>query len=99
MDTIQIKNPFGHNSDFLTSPIISVLFSEMLLIWTILFWKYLKCPKKFNYIELGAGNGEMMYQQLQFKKYPKFNKSTNFFIYEKSEYLIKLQKKIKKITM
>ena len=26
------KNPFGHNSDFLTSPIISVLFSEMLFI-------------------------------------------------------------------
>lgn len=88
------KNPFGHNSDFLTSPIISVLFSEMLLIWTILFWKYLKCPKKFNYIELGAGNGEMMHQIITAsKKYPKFNKSTNFFIYEKSEYLIKLQKK------
>ena len=32
------KNPFGTDGDFITSPNISVLFSEMLAVWTIDFW-------------------------------------------------------------
>ena len=36
------NNPFGENGDFITSPNISILFSEMLSIWTISFWQYLK---------------------------------------------------------
>ena len=32
------KNPFGKGGDFITSPNISVLFSEMLAVWTIDFW-------------------------------------------------------------
>ena len=39
------KNPFGAKGDFVTSPNISILFSEMLSIWTILFWKNVKSPK------------------------------------------------------
>ena len=54
------KNPFGKKGDFTTAPNISRLFSEMIAIWTIDFWENLGCPKKFNLIELGAGNGEMM---------------------------------------
>ena len=54
------KNPFGKKGDFITAPNISRLFSEMLAIWIISFWENLGSPKKFNLIELGAGNGEMM---------------------------------------
>ena len=54
------KDPFGKKGDFITAPNISILFSEMIAIWVISFWENLKCPKKFNLIELGAGNGEMM---------------------------------------
>ena len=88
------KNPFGKKGDFLTSPNISVLFSEMIAIWIIAFWESLKCPKKFNLIELGAGNGEMMKILIEsFKNFPKFLKSCNFIIHEKSPSLIKVQKK------
>ena len=52
------KNPFGKNGDFVTSPVISPLFSEMIAIWIVSFWDDLGCPKKFNIIELGPGNGE-----------------------------------------
>ena len=51
-----IKNPFGITGDFVTAPNISRLYSEMLAVWTISFWESLGCPKKFNLIELGAGN-------------------------------------------
>ena len=54
------SNPFGKKGDFITSPNISILFSEMIAIWVISFWEHLNCPKEFNLIELGAGNGEMM---------------------------------------
>ena len=55
------KNPFGKKGDFITSPGISILFSEMIGIWLVARWKKLKKPKKINIVELGAGNGEMMF--------------------------------------
>ena len=88
------KNPFGKDGDFITAPNISILFSEMLAIWCIAFWEHLGYPKKINIIELGAGNGEMMYQMIKvFERFNKFRKSSNYFILEKSQFLKKIQKK------
>jgi|TARA_B100001079_G_scaffold48535_1_gene39682 cyclopropane-fatty-acyl-phospholipid synthase len=88
------KNPFGNKGDFITSPNISILFSEMLSIWTVAFWRNLKCPKKINLVELGSGNGQMIYDMINsFKNFPKFYKSCKFIILEKSPYLKKIQKK------
>ena len=88
------KNPFGNKGDFTTAPNISRLFSEMIAIWTISFWESLGRPKKFNIVELGAGNGEMMRVIIEsFKKFPSFFKGCNIVIIEKSPRLIKLQKK------
>jgi cyclopropane-fatty-acyl-phospholipid synthase len=88
------KNPFGNKGDFITAPNISRLFSEMIAIWILSFWQSLGCPKKFNLIELGAGNGEMMKVLIEsFKNFPVFFKSCNFIINEKSPLLKKIQKK------
>ena len=88
------KNPFGIEGDFITAPNISRLFSEMIAIWTISFWESLGSPKKFNLIELGAGNGEMMKIMIQsFKRFPTFMKSCKILIHEKSPRLMKKQKK------
>ena len=87
------KDPFGISGDFTTAPNISRLFSEMMAIWTISFWESLGSPKKFNLIELGAGNGEMMKVMIDsFKRFPSFLKSCNIIIFEKSPNLIKKQK-------
>jgi len=92
------NNPFGKNGDFITAPNISILYSEMIAIWIILFWENLKCPKEFNLIELGAGNGEMMHQIVKtFNRFPLFKNCCNINILEKSLYLKKIQKeKLKK---
>ena len=88
------KNPIGYEGDFITSPNISIMFSEMIGIWLISFWKKLSCPKQINIIELGAGNGEMMFQILNtINQFKNFKLSFNFYIYEKSPYLKTLQKK------
>ena len=87
-------DPFGKSGDYITSPNISILFSEMIAIWIALFWKNLKSPKKFNLVELGAGNGEMILQILKtFEKFPLLKKSCKINILEKSIYLKKIQKK------
>ena len=87
------KNPFGKSGDFITSPNISILFSEMLSIWAVAFWQNLKCPKSINLIDLGGGNGQMIYDMnCSLKNFPKFYDSCNFFILEKSPYLKKIQK-------
>ena len=95
------NNPFGYKGDFITAPNISILFSEMLSIWTISFWQNLKFPKNINLIELGAGNGQMIYDMINsLKRFPKFYNSCNFIILEKSPYLKKIQKsKLKKLKV
>ena len=92
------RNPFGAKGDFITAPNISRLFSEMIAIWIISFWRSLGSPKKFNLIELGAGNGEMMKILIEsFQNFPSILNSCNFIIHEKSPRLIKIQKrKLKK---
>ncbi len=87
------QNPFGLKGDFVTAPNISRLFSEMIAIWIISYWQSLGSPKKFNLIELGAGNGEMMKVLIEsFQKFPIFFKSCNLIIHEKSPKLTNIQK-------
>ena len=88
------KNPFGKEGDFITAPNITRLFSEIIAIWIITFWKSLDSPKKFNLIELGAGNGEMMRVITEtLKNFPECFDACSFMIHEKSNFLIKHQKK------
>ena len=87
------KNPFGKKGDFITAPNISILFSEMIAIWVISFWEKLNCPKQFNLIELGAGNGEMIRVLINtFNKFPQFQNSCKINILEKSKLLQQTQK-------
>tara|TARA_B100000029_G_scaffold283143_1_gene277019 strand:+ start:5994 stop:7031 length:1038 start_codon:yes stop_codon:yes gene_type:complete len=93
------KNPFGARGDFITSPNISILFSEMISIWLVTLWEHLKKPNKINIVELGAGNGEMLLQIIKTaKQFPNFINSSNFFILEKSPLLKKIQKEKLKFT-
>ena len=86
-------NPIGYKGDFITSPNISIMFSEMLTIWLISFWEKLGCPRKINIIELGAGNGEMINQILKtIENFRNFKLSAKFYIHEKSLFLKKIQK-------
>ena len=87
------KIPFGKNGDFITSPGISSLYSEIIALWIVAFWEHLNKPKIFNIVELGPGNGQMCVTLLKvFKKFPNFINSTNIFLYEKSKTLKDLQK-------
>ena len=53
------NNPFGKEGDFITSPMISNLFGEMLAIWCVAFWEHIGKPSKILLVELGPGNGSL----------------------------------------
>ena len=86
--------PFGGRGDFITSPKISNLFSEIIAIWIISCWESFGKPKNFNIVELGPGDGSLTNILLRsFEKFPEFNSIKNLFLYEESEFLRKIQKK------
>ncbi len=88
------KNPFGKEGDFITAPNITRIFSEIIAIWVVIFWRSIGSPKKFNLLELGAGNGEMMKViSTTLKNFPECFDNCCLMIHEKSSFLIKYQKK------
>ena len=88
------KIPFGKKGDFITSPTISNLFSEIIAVWIISSWEIMGKPKRFNVVELGPGDGSLSEVLVRtFKEFPIFNDSVKIFLYEKSVLLKKIQKK------
>ena len=87
------KNPFGKEGDFITSPMVSNLFSEMIALWCISFWEKIKKPKKILIVELGPGNGSLCKDLLNtFKKFDNFYNSLEIKLLEISEKLKIIQK-------
>ncbi len=86
--------PFGVKGDFITSPKVSYLFSEMIAIWIVSSWETFGKPKNFNIVELGPGDGSLVNTLLKsFKKFPEFNSIKKIFLYEESNHLKKIQKR------
>ena len=76
------KLPFGNQGDFITSPGISKIFSEIITIWIILYWESLGKPKRFNIVELGSGDGELMMNMIKTSKtFQDFFNTTSFYIF------------------
>ena len=89
------NNPFGKRGDFLTSPLISPLFSEIISVWVISYWIKLGKPKHFSFVELGPGNGEFCKTFCKtLKSFPEFKKTVKIYLLEKSQKLASIQKNL-----
>ncbi|MDC1475888.1 SAM-dependent methyltransferase [Pelagibacteraceae bacterium] len=87
------KNPFGKKGDFITSPMVSNLFGEMLAIWCVAFWENLGKPSKIILVELGPGNGTLCSDLLKtFKQFKNFYNSLEINLLEISDKLRLVQK-------
>ena len=87
------KNPFGKKGDFITSPLISNLFGEMLAIWCVAFWKHIGKPRKILLVELGPGDGSLCKDLLKtFKQFKNFYNSLEINLLEISNKLKTIQK-------
>jgi len=87
------KNPFGKEGDFITSPLISNLFGEMLAIWCVAFWEHIGKPSKILLVELGPGDGSLCKDLLKtFKQFKDFYNSLEINLLEISDKLKIIQK-------
>ena len=87
------KNPFGKRGDFITSPLISNLFGEMLAVWCVAFWEHLGKPNKISLVELGPGDGTLCKDLLKtFRLFEEFYNSLEINLLEISDMLKKNSK-------
>ena len=86
------RNPIGKHGDFITAPEISPIFGELIGVWLVHTWKALGEPSEFNLVELGPGNGTLLKDiWIATANWPKFQKSADIYLYEKSVVLQKAQ--------
>ncbi len=79
----------GAAGDFFTSPHLASDFGEMLAEQFVEMWQVLGCPDTFTLVEMGAGQGILAADILNYlsQGYPEFLKTVNYIIIEKSSTL------------
>ena len=87
------KNVLGTRGDFITAPEISQVFGELIGVWLAKTWIDRGKPKPFSLVELGPGNGTLMWDITRSLNKIKNLKKTNIILIEKSDNLVSVQKK------
>ncbi|GGZ36513.1 class I SAM-dependent methyltransferase [Asticcacaulis endophyticus] len=50
----------GADGDFITAPMISQIFGELIGLWCVQVWQDLGAPERFNLVEIGPGDGTLI---------------------------------------
>ena len=76
----------GAEGDFFTAVSLGKDFGELLAIQLFQMWQNLDCPQNFSLVEMGAGQGDLAQDILNYlsKKYPEFLEALSYIIVEKS---------------
>ncbi|MBL6621858.1 MAG: SAM-dependent methyltransferase [Rickettsiales bacterium] len=83
---------FGEKGDFITSPEISQIFSEIIAVFIHYKWQEEKNGGKLQLIELGPGRGVMMHDILRsLRSLGDLYNNIEVILYEKSDQLRKIQ--------
>lgn len=78
-------NIFGKGGDFVTSHMITSIFSDIIALFFINIWQeYYKNSERINIIEYGAGNGQDMLSKIKMIERLGLVSNVNFYIIEKS---------------
>jgi SAM-dependent MidA family methyltransferase len=61
IDGYYMKRPaLGAEGDFITAPMVSQMFGEMLGVWVAQVWHNLGSPDRFRLVEVGGGDGTLI---------------------------------------
>jgi SAM-dependent MidA family methyltransferase len=55
-----VRPRIGSEGDFVTAPLISQMFGELLGLWAVETWRRLGAPERFRLVEVGPGDGTLM---------------------------------------
>ena len=84
----------GSQGDFFTSASLGRDFGELLALQLEQMWRNLGCPNPFSLVEMGAGNGELAQDILNYIRISgdrDFGRAINYIIIEQSSALIEQQ--------
>jgi len=82
----------GEDGDFITAPLVSQMFGELIGVWAISAWQAMGAPERFTLVEMGPGDGTLMGDLLRAGRLsPGFLKAADVWLVETSEPLATLQ--------
>jgi len=82
----------GLEGDFVTAPLVSQMFGELLGVWAASTWELLNRPSPFRLVEMGPGDGTLMSDVLRAVRHaPGFLEAADLWLVEVSEPLKALQ--------
>ncbi|MBU1375508.1 MAG: SAM-dependent methyltransferase [Alphaproteobacteria bacterium] len=82
----------GEDGDFITAPLVSQMFGELIGVWAISAWQAMGAPARFVLAEIGPGDGTLMSDLLRAGRLaPAFLDAADVWLVETSEPLADLQ--------
>lgn len=76
----------GEGGDFITAPLVSQMFGELIGLWMVESWRRLGKPSPFRLVEMGPGDGTLMSDMLRAVKLaPDFLAAADLWLVETSE--------------
>ena len=82
----------GAEGDFVTAPLVSQMFGELIGVWAVDLWMQMGRPAPFRLVELGPGDGALMSDLLRAARLaPDFRAAAELWLVETSAPLRKLQ--------
>jgi len=83
----------GLDGDFITAPLVSQMFGELLGVWAASTWELMGRPERFRLVEMGPGDGTLMSDVLRAVRHaPGFLDAADLWLVEVSEPLKALQR-------
>ena len=75
----------GATGDFITAPMISQMFGELIGLWAIELWERLGAPERVRLVEVGPGDGTLMADALRAARLaPEFLRAVDLVLIEPS---------------
>jgi NADH dehydrogenase [ubiquinone] 1 alpha subcomplex assembly factor 7 len=82
----------GEDGDFITAPLVSQMFGELIGLWAVETWRRLGAPPRFLLVEAGPGDGTLMSDALRAARLAQdFLDAAELWLVETSDPLIKSQ--------
>ena len=83
----------GEGGDFITAPLVSQMFGELIGLWAVECWTRLGSPARFALVEAGPGDGTLMSDLLRAARLaPGFLAAADLWLIETSAPLIEVQR-------
>ena len=84
----------GERGDFITAPMVSQMFGELIGLWAVETWQRLGAPEKVRLVEVGPGDGTLMSDALRAARLsPAFLEAAELILIEPSQPLRREQER------